>query len=232
MLSIVSLIRPNSEEIKLAHVLYIEGSPRKLRSASIEVAQAAFSAWRTVDPDLTVDTLDVWSTELPEFDGPAMEAKYAGLAGTPPTEEQELAWVGIRKIAARFHAADALVLAVPLWNFSVPYKLKHLIDVVSQKDVLFSFDGKGFEGLLRGRRALLICARGLDYSPSAVTPADTHDFQKPYVETWLRFIGITDIETIIVEKTLFGPEVDGVARATARMEAERAAQRFADLVTV
>ena len=128
------------------------------------------------------------------------------------------AWEQIRALAARFLAADVLVLAVPLWNFSVPYKLKHLIDVVSQKDVLFTFDERGFGGLLPGRKALLICARGLDYSPDALTPAGSYDFQKPYVETWLRFIGITAIWTVVVEKTLFGPEIDAAARELARAQ--------------
>jgi FMN-dependent NADH-azoreductase len=116
-----------TEEMKLAHVLYIEASPRKLRSASIEVAHV-LAAWRKADPKLTVDTLDVWSTKLPEFDGPLMEAKYAGLAGTPLTKEQDSAWSSLSELAERFKAADALVFAVPLWNFGIPYKLKHLID--------------------------------------------------------------------------------------------------------
>jgi FMN-dependent NADH-azoreductase len=214
----------------LTHLLYIEGSPRKARSASIEVAHAALAAWRAADSTLTVDTLDVWSAELPDFDGPAMEAKYAGLSGTPLTEKQTSAWSSIRKLAARFHAADAIVLATPLWNFGVPYRLKHLIDVVSQKDLLFSFDERGFGGLLRGRTALLICARGLDYNPSSYTPAGTYDFQKPYLETWLRFIGISHIATVTVEKTLFGPEVDGAARAAAKACAAEAVLRCADLV--
>ena len=156
----------------MTHILYIEASPRKSRSASIEVARAALDAWRTETRDLTIDTLDVWATDLPEFDGPAMEAKYAGLSGTALTADQAVAWDGIRTIAARFLAADAIVLAVPLWNFSIPYRLKHLIDLVTQKDVLFSFDETGFGGLLRGRKALVVCARGLDYSPSAGTPAE------------------------------------------------------------
>ena len=215
----------------MAHVLYIEGSPRKARSASIEVAHAALAAWRSVDSTLTVDTLDVWSSELPDFNGAAMEAKYAGLAGRQLTDEQASAWSSIRKLVGRFHSADALVLSAPLWNFGVPYKLKHLIDVVSQKDLLFSFDERGFGGLLRGRTALLICARGLDYSPSAYTPAGTYDFQKPYLETWLRFIGISNIATVTVEKTLFGPEVDDAARAAAKVYAVEAARRCADLVS-
>lgn len=210
----------------MTHILYIEASPRKRRSASIEIAQAALAAHRNNDASVTIDTLDLWSTELPHFDGPLLEAKYTGLAGTPMTTDQAAAWSQIRALAARFLAADALVLAVPLWNFSVPYKLKHLIDVVSQKDVLFTFDERGFAGLLQGRKALLICARGLDYSPTADTPAGTYDFQKPYVETWLRFIGITDIATVVAEKTLFGAEIDNAARASACAEAVEALNRF------
>ena len=65
--------------------------------------------------------------------------------------------------------------------------------------------------MLNGRRALLIYARGLDYSPGGL-PAEFYDFQKPYLET-CRFgsVGISDIETIIVEKTLFGLEVDSAS---------------------
>ena len=214
----------------MAHVLYIEASPRKLRSASIEVAQAVLAAWRKADPKLTVDTLDVWSTKLPEFDGPVMEAKYAGLAGTPLTKEQDSAWSSLSELAERFKAADALVFAVPLWNFGIPYKLKHLIDLVTQKDLLFTFDGQAFGGMLNGRRALLVYARGLDYGPGGLPP-DVYDFQKPYLETWLRFVGISDIETIIVQKTLFGPEVDSASRTEAKKEAGEVGSRFAGLVS-
>jgi FMN-dependent NADH-azoreductase len=203
----------------MTHILYIEASPRKERSASIDVARAALTAWQVLDSSLTVDTLDVWSTVLPEFEGPVMEAKYAGIAGKLLTPTQAAAWSQIHTIAKRFLAADVLVLAVPLWNFSVPYRLKHLIDVVSQKDVLFTFDENGFGGLLNGRRALLICARGLDYSPGAATPARIYDFQKPYIETWLRFIGISAIWTVVAEKTLFGPDIDADARERARVQA-------------
>ncbi|HEV2673694.1 MAG TPA: NAD(P)H-dependent oxidoreductase [Aliidongia sp.] len=211
----------------MTHILYIEASPRKARSASTEIARHALAAWRSEDATVTVDTLDLWSESLPEFDGPAMEAKYAGLSGTPLTAEQAAAWSQIRALAGRFLAADALVVAAPLWNFSIPYKLKHLIDVVSQKDLLFTFDESGFGGLLRGRKALVICARGLDYSPSAATPAGTYDFQKPYLETWLQFVGISEIVSVVAEKTLFGPEIDGASRAAACAEAVKAARKFA-----
>jgi len=45
------------------------------------------------------------------------------------------------------------LLAVPLWNFGIPYRLKHLIDLITHKDILFGFDGSGFQGLLKARKA-------------------------------------------------------------------------------
>jgi FMN-dependent NADH-azoreductase len=96
---------------------------------------------------------------VPEFDGDALAAKYAGLRGTPLTPAQESAWRRIEELAAPFHAADKLLFGVPLWNFGIPYKLKHLIDVISQKDVLFTFDGIGFAGKLTGKKAAVVYAR-------------------------------------------------------------------------
>jgi FMN-dependent NADH-azoreductase len=101
---------------------------------------------------------------------------------------------------------------------------------VTQKDLLFTFDGQAFGGMLNGRRALLVYARGLDYGPGGLPP-DVYDFQKPYLETWLRFVGISDIETIIVQKTLFGPEVDSASRTEAKKEAGEVGSRFAGLVS-
>ena len=103
--------------------------------------------------------------------------------------------------------------------------MKHLIDVVSQKDLLFSFDERGFGRLLVGKKAVVVYARGLGYARAALTPAETFDFQRPYTEIWLNFIGGTDIESIVVEKTLLGPELDREVRSRARQEAADVARR-------
>lgn len=211
----------------MSNLLYVECSPRKQRSASIEVARAFLDAYTAANPDDTVKTIDVWNLHLPEFDGDAMAAKYAGLSGAELAPDQQAAWEGIKELARPFAAADKLLFAVPLWNFSIPYKLKHLIDVISQKDVLFNFDESGFSGRLTGKKAAVIYARGLDYfSSSSITPATSHDFQKPYFEMWLNFVGVADIATIIVEKTLFGPDIDENARAEAKAKAAVLAQEF------
>ncbi|KVO81664.1 FMN-dependent NADH-azoreductase [Burkholderia ubonensis] len=208
----------------MARLLYIECSPRKCDSASIDICRAFLDAYREAHPADTVDTLDVWNLALPEFDGDAMAAKYAGLSGAALTPAQASAWARIEALAAPFHAADKLLFGIPLWNFGIPYKLKHLIDVISQKDVLFTFDGTGFAGKLAGRKAAVVYARGLDYaSPGSFTPAREYDLQRPYVETWLKFVGVTDVQGIVVEKTLLGD--DGRTGRRAAAEAARALAR-------
>src|SRR5215469_11166697 len=104
-----------------------------------------------------------------------------------------------------------------MWNFRIPHRLKQLIDLISQKDTLFQFDGSGFRGLLKARKAAIVYARGLDYwSADSITPASIYDFQKPYMEVWLRMIGITDFVNVVVEKTLFGAELDRDGRTKAK----------------
>jgi FMN-dependent NADH-azoreductase len=214
------------ESAAMANLLYVECSPRKAFSASIEVCRAFLDSYRTANPADDIQTLDIWNLAMPEFDNDVLAAKYAGLSGTPLTRAQTSAWRRIEELAAPFHAADKLLFGVPLWNFGIPYRLKHLIDVISQKDVLFTFDGTGFAGKLAGRKAAVVYARGLDYaSPGSFTPAREYDLQRPYVEMWLKFVGVTDVHGIVVEKTLFGP--DGQAdRSAAIEEARTLGKRF------
>lgn len=209
-------------------ILHIQASPRKQRSASLEVADAFIQAYQQRCPEARVETLDLWATELPEFDAHAMAAKYAGLSGTSRTEEQQRAWGVLEALARRLFHADVLVLSVPLWNFSIPYKLKHFIDLVTQKDILFSFDPQtGFAGLLQSKTAVVSYARGLDFSRGSATPAERFDFQKPYIEAWLDFIGVTDVHAVTVEKTIFASEVDAQARQQAVVEAQQLAGELA-----
>ncbi|RWB30188.1 MAG: FMN-dependent NADH-azoreductase [Mesorhizobium sp.] len=209
----------------MTKLLHIVSSPRKECSASREVAEAFVQSYRARRPDLEISTLDLWDVDLPEFGEDAMLAKYAGLSGTPLTPSQQQAWATLQELAQQLHWADILLLSTPLWNFSIPYRLKHFIDLVSQKDILFSFDPEhGFGGLLRDKIAVVVYARGLDYAAQSITPAQRFDYQKPYIQAWLRFIGIEDVRSLIIQKTLFGPDIDHAARQDAREAASRLAE--------
>ncbi|MER8840762.1 NAD(P)H-dependent oxidoreductase [Mesorhizobium sp. M0684] len=211
----------------MTKLLYVECSPRKTMSVSIEVGRAFLDVYRRVHPDDAIETYDIWEKPLPEFGEAALNAKYAGLYGEGRTPEQQRVWDVIETLAEPFLVADKILLTVPLWNFSIPYRFKQLIDLISQKDVLFSFDDDGFAGRVKANRAAVIYARGLDYAPTSTwTPGESYDFQRPYVEAWLKLIGVTDIDSILIERTLFGLEAEQAARANAKFEAERLALEF------
>ena len=208
----------------MAKLLYVETSPRKQRSASIEVARAFLDAYRHANPADSIEEIDVWNLDLPEFDEAAFEAKYAGIEGRARTPVQEAVWDRFVALAQPFRDADKIVFAVPMWNWGIPYKLKHLIDVISMKDVLFTFDERGLLGLLGGKKALLVLAKGVDYSAGSATAA--WDQQTPYLKVWLNSLGITDITVLPVEKSLYGPEVDRSARDAATASGRALATSF------
>lgn len=203
-------------------LLHIESSPRKERSHSIFVAHAFIEAYKAAHVGAEVETWDLWQESLPEFDGATIAAKYRVLEGQEQESPERLAWQQIELIANRFKSADHYLLSLPMWNFGIPYKLKHLIDVIAQPGMTFGYDpAKGYFGLVTGKKGAVIVARGGMYGPGS--GAEAIDFQKPYVEHMLRFMGITDFETIVVEGTLYGPEVAGKAREHGVAEAKRVA---------
>jgi FMN-dependent NADH-azoreductase len=204
------------------HLLHVIGSPRTGRSASRQVANAFTDVWKEQHPDGIVDELNVWEIDLPVFDGPVLEAKYAGIEGRPLDPAQADAWRTVETLAERFRQANVILFSVPMWNFGIPYRLKHLIDVISQKDVLFTFDERGLNGLLGGRTVVTIAARGVQLG--ADFPPDQFDFQSAYLTMWSRMVGITDVRVINVEKTLAGAEQDHASRNEASEKARELAR--------
>jgi FMN-dependent NADH-azoreductase len=187
------------------HLLYIESSPRGPRSVSSAVAKAFLQAYRQACPELTVDTLNVWDENLPDFDQEAIGAKYKGISKEPMDPAEAAVWEKIRELATRFRRADRIVLGVPMWNFAYPYKLKQLIDLVCQRNMLFTYDGTVYGPLLKTPRAFVVYARGGTYAEDSPTPASRFDHQKGYIDFWLKFIGVQEVQTLVVEG-LRGPE--------------------------
>jgi len=84
----------------MAKLLHIESSPRKDRSASIAVARAFLDEYRKTHTGDTVETLDLWKTELPSFDGDVINSKYIIMHGKEHTPEQKKAWGAVEKVIA------------------------------------------------------------------------------------------------------------------------------------
>jgi FMN-dependent NADH-azoreductase len=188
----------------MSKLLYIEASPRKSRSKSIEIAHVFLSTLQNSHSSVEVDKLDLWSTELPSFDGDTVDAKYAILHGQPHTPEQAKAWKRVVEVIERFKSADSYLFSLPMWNFGIPYVLKHLIDVIVQPGLTFSFSPtEGYKGLVTGKKAVAVYARGGAYGSG--TGAEAYDLQSKTLGGILGFIGVTDVTSIFVEPTLAAP---------------------------
>ena len=204
----------------MAKLLYLEASPRKSRSSSIAVARMFLDVYQSAHPGDEVETWDLWDTTLPEFDGDTIDAKYQILHGLDHTAEQHAAWQAVTDIFHRFNSADKYLISLPMWNFGVPYKLKHFFDVITQPGLAFSFSPEsGYKGLVAGKPVAVIYARGGEYTSS--DQARRLDFQKPYLETLLGFIGFTEFHSVVVEPTLGAKDqVDGAKYAAAEKAKE------------
>lgn len=195
---------PN-RRIIMPKLIYIEASPRKKRSSSIAIANVFLDAYRKAHPNDEVVILDLWKKELPPFDGDVIDAKYAIMHGQTKSESQIKAWKMVETLIAEFKSGDKYVISLPMWNFGIPYKLKHYIDLLVQPGYTFTTTPDGaYQGLVTGKKMLVIYSRGGAYG--AGTGAQQLDFQKPYMETILGFIGFQGISSIVIEPTLAGED--------------------------
>ncbi len=202
---------------------YIEASPRKTRSRSIEVAQVFLTELQKKYPSLEVDKLDLWATDLPAFNGDFIDAKYAVLSGQSFTADQAQAWSRVEAIANRFKGNDLYLFSLPMWNFGLPYVLKHFIDVLIQPGLTFGYTPEeGYKGLVTGKKAAIVYSRGGAYGPG--TGAEPYDLQSKSLGGLLGFIGITDQTNIFVEPTVGSPaEVQAVVAKAKETAAAAAA---------
>ena len=108
----------------MAKILYIQASPRNERSKSTQVANAFLDCYHQSHSDDKIETHNIFDQNLPSFDGLKLEAKYTILHGQKHTPEERQAWDAVEKVIDHFLEADKYVFSVPMWNFSIPYRLK------------------------------------------------------------------------------------------------------------
>jgi FMN-dependent NADH-azoreductase len=202
------------------NILHINASPRNAESRSLAVANY-FIAEFTKKHVAQVDRFNLFQDYLPEFGETTTAAKMALFTGQPQTAEQSAAWSDTRAVFDRFAAADIYIFNTPLWNNGLPYKLKQFIDVVTQPGWAFGFDPvKGYDGLLRDKKAVIVHASGVWHTGIAVNFGS--DFSTPYLSDWLNFIGIDDIKHIRFQPTVLNSDVTATEN-----EAKEQARRIA-----
>ncbi len=216
----------------MTRLLYVEASPRKQNSYSSRVAQAFLESYQETHPDHDVEQFPLFQVDLPPFTAEGADQKmenimnrFAGGDGIEAIGE----WAGVMAEIGRLERADKVLLSSPVWNYSLPYRLKHWLDLVVQVGVTVLVNEK-FEyiGQLIGRRVQIITSSGSSYEERFPLPTDgtKTDFMHPYLEHIFRFLGFEDIRTLRVHPTgIPGPDLEKMV-AEKEEEARAAAKTF------
>ena len=194
-------------------LFHLRCSPRPASESSAG-AQAFVNRFQEVRPSWDIDVMDIWRETLPEFDGDALEAKYARQSGREFSGAQREAFAVLERMAMRFALADRVLISTPMWNFGIPYKLKQWFDLIVQPGLTFRYDpALGYFPLLKNRPTIVILASGSDF----VTGMNRGriDMATPYLREALRFIGVGDVRFALIGPTVGPAEPARLAREAA-----------------
>jgi FMN-dependent NADH-azoreductase len=192
----------------MAHILHIDSSPRGERSISRTLTGEFLSAWKQIHPGDTVTYRDIGRYPVPPIDESWIAASFS-----PPdqiTPELATALHISNELIDELLAAELYVFGIPMYNYSIPANFKAYIDQIVRVRRTFVVSENGYEGLLKGKRILVITTRGGSYSAGSL------DFQEPYLRAVFELIGITDMTFIHAENLSMGTEIRQQSIAAAR----------------
>ena len=179
------------------NLLQINTSARAAGQAN-RLADDFIHAWREAHPADQITLRDLTSQPVPHLDERTLNAFF-----TSPEQRDADMQVAVRlsdELITEIQAADVIVIGVPMYNFGIPSTLKAYFDHIARAGITFRYTANGPEGLLKGKRAIILAARGGIYSG---TPKDT---QTAYLRDFLGFVGITEVEFIYAEGLAMGDE--------------------------
>lgn len=208
-------------------VLYITANPKPVEeSFSLSVGEEFINSYRENNPDDEVIRLDLYKMDVPFIDTDVFSGWGKLQQGTEfdqLSEDEKQKVSSINTLTDQFAGADKYVFATPFWNFSFPPKMKAYIDNISIAGKTFKYTAEGPVGLLGGKKALHIQARGGVYSEG---PAKEMEFGDRYLRAVLGFMGVTDIETLAIEGMAAMPEKAQEIKSQAIQRANELAKQF------
>ncbi len=186
---------------------------------SILIVTSSASPAASTSTQLARDTAAKLGGEITHRDTttgiPHIDSTWTGANFTPADERsaaQKDTLALSDELISEVQAADTLIIAAPMYNFSVPSTLRAWIDHICRAGITFQYSETGPKGLLSGKRAIIVVTTG-------GTPAQSEvDYVTPYLRQVLGFIGITDIEVIAADK-LMADQDAAVAQARGAIDA-------------
>ena len=192
-------------------LLHIDSSILGDNSASRQLSREVVKAWQAADSNVVVSYRDLASEAIEHFSAATLVA-----AGTPAElrdaaqkHEADLS----AETLAQFLAADAVVIAAPMYNFTIPTQLKAWIDRIAVAGQTIRYTEAGPVGLCGNKKVIVVSTSGGMHAGQATGVA-----HEDYLKVLLGFLGITDVEFVRAHGLAYGDEVRGKAMNDAQVQ--------------
>jgi FMN-dependent NADH-azoreductase len=185
----------------MTNILLVTSSPRGPESLSTRFATEIAEGLKARLGGI-LSTRDLAANPLPHITQAYIHGRVTAPEARTP---EQIKAVGLaQELVDEVKAADVIVLGSGMINFGLSSQLKAWFDHITWPRVTFDYNEAGRpQGLLTGKKVYLVTAAGGVFSEGDWAP---FDFQTGYLRHLLGFIGLTDVEIVRVEGTVFGPD--------------------------
>jgi FMN-dependent NADH-azoreductase len=178
-------------------LLKIQSSLFSEQGQSTQLTDRIALQWLERNPGGRIVTRDLSESPVPHLTAERFKSFLAQPSERTP--EQQAVVDFSDELIQELRDADVIVIGAPMYNFSIPSTLRAYFDHIARSGVTFRYTGDGPEGLIKGKKAYVVVARGGVYEPAA-------DTQTSYLRQFLTFIGLTDVEFVYAEGLSLGAE--------------------------
>lgn len=179
------------------NVLIIKSSTAANHSVSSEIADFLMKELKSKnnpEQDYQFTIRDLALTPAPFLSAETVQAFYTPSDALSP-EQKTLLAPSVEYIT-ELQNADIIVIASAMHNFSITGLLKAYIDQICRMGLTFQYTAEGPQGLLKNKQAVIITSSGMEFDNEYVKAMD---FQTPYLQRILNFVGIEDVRHIPVQ---------------------------------
>lgn len=188
-------------------VLFIKGNPNlEENSYSLSAGREFINEYKMKNPNDEIVEIDVYRNDIPLIDGDVLSGwgkLQSGVEFGNLTNDEITKISRMNELTEQFISAEKYVFLTPLWNFTIPAMMKAYVDTFLIAGKTFKYTEKGPVGLLNNKKAVHIQASGGVYSQG---PASVFEHGNSYIKTVLGFVGVTDVESILIEGTAQKPK--------------------------
>lgn len=174
------------------NVLHINSSGRKEGSITRKASEKLVSQLQKEVSNTAVVQRDLVKG-LPFIDEQWINANFTDPEQRQDAQKEVLALSD--SLVKELQDADKIVIASPIYNFSIPAVLKAWVDLIARARLTFRYTENGPEGLLQNKTAYLVMASG------GVPIGSEMDLATKYLKQVMGFIGITDVKVIDASKS-------------------------------